>query len=126
MPRFARNAYALAVVMIGWVFFRASDLTYAITYLRRMFALDAAADVPVAALDLITTRTIAMVAVTACLAFPLWPWAKSRAKTRWSTLEQRSVLVSRLVPSGFVATVIALCFASMASQQSSPFLYYRF
>ncbi|MHC1726867.1 MAG: MBOAT family protein [Syntrophobacteraceae bacterium] len=38
-PRFLRHFYLLAVVIIGWVFFRADNLTHASTFLSAMFGL---------------------------------------------------------------------------------------
>lgn len=35
--RLIQNIYALLVVMVGWVFFRAENLTAALDYLKRMF-----------------------------------------------------------------------------------------
>lgn len=37
MPKLGRNFYVLLVVMIGWVFFRSSDLSFALEYLNIMF-----------------------------------------------------------------------------------------
>lgn len=39
------HVYVLLVVMVGWVFFRAETLTYAIGYLKVLFGLQAGADV---------------------------------------------------------------------------------
>jgi alginate O-acetyltransferase complex protein AlgI len=38
-PRLVRHGYALLVVMVGWVFFNARDLSHALTYLEVMFGL---------------------------------------------------------------------------------------
>ncbi|MCI8622770.1 MAG: MBOAT family protein [Provencibacterium sp.] len=40
LPRFVRHMYTLVVVLVGWVFFRADTLSYALTYLKTMFTLD--------------------------------------------------------------------------------------
>lgn len=37
LPIFFQHFYAMMIVMIGWVFFRSVDLTYAISYLNLMF-----------------------------------------------------------------------------------------
>ena len=39
VPRVIRHVYTLLVVMIGWVFFNARDLSHAISYLKVMFGL---------------------------------------------------------------------------------------
>jgi alginate O-acetyltransferase complex protein AlgI len=109
--------------MIGWVFFRSPDLPYAIEFLRRLCGVDAMMAAPIAAFDLVTTRSLVTVALVAVLAFPLWPWAKARW---WHQVEARGVLAANLASSAFVVAVMVLCFATMASQQSSPFLYFRF
>ncbi|MGO9688067.1 MAG: MBOAT family O-acyltransferase [Syntrophobacteraceae bacterium] len=38
-PRVVRHIYLLAVVMIGWVFFRADSMTFAIAYLKSMLGI---------------------------------------------------------------------------------------
>ena len=42
VPAFAATAYAFFVVVIGWVFFRSPDLTYAFGYLGKMFNIQGA------------------------------------------------------------------------------------
>ena len=37
IPRFFRHIYLLLIVMIGWVFFRADDFSYAFQYIQTMF-----------------------------------------------------------------------------------------
>jgi alginate O-acetyltransferase complex protein AlgI len=123
LPRLARTLYTLAVVMVGWVFFRANDLTHALAYLRRMFALDPLYVSPVAAFDLVTGRTVAMVALAACFAFPVWAWIKGRW---WRDGEVCGAAAVSLAQAAFVAVVMMLSFATMVSQQASPFLYFRF
>jgi alginate O-acetyltransferase complex protein AlgI len=123
MPRLVRNAYTLTVVMIGWVFFRADDLASALGFLGRLIALSAQAPVPVSALNLVTMRSLAVITFAACLAFPLWPTLKT---AWWGPVEARQALGSRLMPAAFVALVMVLSLGAMASQQTSPFLYFRF
>jgi alginate O-acetyltransferase complex protein AlgI len=123
LPQVIRVSYVLAVVMLGWVFFRASDLGYAIAFLRRMFALDAGYALPVAALNLVTWRTLAMMALAACLALPVWPLVK---QFWWKRIEEQRAIMADVARAGFVALVLVLSFATMASQQASQFLYFRF
>ncbi|MDX2083682.1 MAG: MBOAT family O-acyltransferase [Rickettsiales bacterium] len=37
LPNLAKNFYTIFVILVGWVFFRSADLTYAINYLKIMF-----------------------------------------------------------------------------------------
>lgn len=40
IPRMFRHIYTMVVVIIGWVFFRADNLTLAIDYIKNMFSLN--------------------------------------------------------------------------------------
>lgn len=37
MPRFIRHIYTMLIVIVGWVFFRANNLSLAVSYLKNMF-----------------------------------------------------------------------------------------
>jgi len=119
-PRVIRTGYALAVVLIGWVFFRAPTLEHALAYLGRMFAPAPQGDLLLGTFDLITWRSLAVIAVAFALSLPLWPKLRDGARRAGS----RDPL--RWASSAYVAAVMLLSFAAMAAQENSPFLYFRF
>jgi alginate O-acetyltransferase complex protein AlgI len=120
MPRVLRTGYVLFVVLVGWVFFRASTLEHALAYLGRMVAPAPQADLLLGTFDLITWRSLAVMAIAFALSLPLWPKLRddvwrigSRDPMRWAS-------------PAYVTAVMLLSFAAMAAQENSPFLYFRF
>ncbi len=48
LPIFLQRFYAMFVVIIGWVFFRSSDLTSSVNYLQKMFSFNQATEIVIA------------------------------------------------------------------------------
>ena len=40
MPAFLQHLYTIVIVIIGWVFFRADNISIAIVYIKKMFSSD--------------------------------------------------------------------------------------
>ncbi|HZZ69555.1 MAG TPA: MBOAT family O-acyltransferase [Phenylobacterium sp.] len=131
-PRPLRHLYAVLVVMVGWVFFRADSLPQALAYLGQMaqpgrfLAPDAALSV------LLNAQTIAALVAGSLLAAPLLPavmqrLSAPRAELRRpdlpGRLETRSVhaLPIPLLAAGFVLSIALLVGSTL-----NPFLYFRF
>jgi len=119
-PRVLRTAYALLVVVIGWVFFRAPTLDHAFAYLGRMFGLGPRADATLATFDLVTLHSLGVIAIAFAMALPLWPALRAR------TPDPARAQTLRLATSAYVTLVLILSFAAMAGEENSPFLYFRF
>ena len=132
LPRPLRHAYAVLVVMVGWVFFRADDLPQALSYLAAM-ALPgrfASPDVPLALL--LNAQTIAALAFGTLLSAPLLPAILERLRTARAEppradlpprLETRSV---HAVPIPLLAGGFVLSIAILVGSTLNPFLYFRF
>src|SRR5262249_38157460 len=114
LPRLVRIALTFLVVLIGWVFFRASDLPSALTYLHSMFGLGQ--PLPGAALIggliyqpfYILALLLAAVVVWACP--DTWEWTR---RITW----RRAVVCLGL---GWAALII------MLTQAYNPFIYFIF
>ena len=119
-PRALRTGYVLLVVLIGWVFFRAPTLEYALLYLGRMFAFAFDGESLLKASDLVTPHSLAVIAIAFALAQPIWP-----ALRLWLTDPARARAVQAF-SAAYVSLVMILSFAAMAGQENSPFLYFRF
>jgi alginate O-acetyltransferase complex protein AlgI len=131
-PRPARHAYAVLVVMVGWVFFRADSLPQALRYLAAM-ATPGRAGAPDAALSiLLNAQTLAALGLGTLFAAPLLPWILERLRTPRAEpprpdlpprLETRSVHAAPipLLAAGFVLSVAILVGSTL-----NPFLYFRF
>lgn len=71
LPRLVQHAYALLAVMLGWVLFRAADLTEAGRILARLFGAGNVTDM--AAWDVLTGEQAFALVVAGPLALPLLP-----------------------------------------------------
>jgi len=119
-PRIVRTGYALLVVWIGWVFFRAPNLDHALAYVRRMFAFEFNGQELLRAFDLITLHSLTVIAIAFVLSLPVWPALRS-----WLS-DSTSARGMRPLSAAYVALVMILSFAAMAGEENSPFLYFRF
>jgi alginate O-acetyltransferase complex protein AlgI len=131
-PRALRHLYAVLVVMVGWVFFRADDLPQALAYLGQMvqpgrfLAPDAGLSI------LLNAQTLAALVAGTMFAAPLLPALMAWLRTARAEpprpdlpgrLETRSVhaLPIPLLAAGFVLSVAILVGSTL-----NPFLYFRF
>jgi alginate O-acetyltransferase complex protein AlgI len=131
-PRPLRHLYALLVVMVGWVFFRADSLPQALGYLGRMLWPGAVAGQDVALAVVLNAQVVAALVGGTLLAAPLLPTLMARLKRPLAgaprpdlpaRLETRSVhaLPIPLLAAGFVLSVALLVGSTL-----NPFLYFRF
>ncbi|MFB9244362.1 MBOAT family protein [Massilia antarctica] len=124
LPAFVAQAWTMLCVMIGWVFFRAPDVPYALRYLGSMFGgHDGQALLHTWRLDLPNTSQVALVAgiVLAC-----WRW---RASAPPQTGGGGARMPALLAQGGHLASTAALallCIGSLAAGTYNPFIYFRF
>ncbi|MBS0361383.1 MAG: MBOAT family protein [Proteobacteria bacterium] len=130
-PRVLRHLYAVLVVMVGWVFFRADSLPLALDYLGRMIRpISVPADIPL--ILLVNAQSMTALAAGTLLAAPLLPALLERLRAPRAEqprpdlparLDTRSVhaMPVPLLAAGFVVSV-----ALLASSSLNPFLYFRF
>ncbi len=109
------NIYTWLVVMVGWVFFRADNLSYAMDYLKIMFMgnKNAPIDVFYSATNFITYSNLLIMIVAIILSYPIFNGKYD--KFRYSNRE--IVLL-------IVLFVVAYVFAMTST--FSPFIYFRF
>jgi len=132
LPRLLRHLYAILVVMVGWVFFRAESLPHALSYLAAMAspARFAAPDAGLAIL--LNAQSVAALLFGSLLSAPLLAALLERLKTARAEsprpdlpprLETRSV---HAVPIPLLAAGFALSVAILVGSTLNPFLYFRF
>ena len=104
------QAYTLLGVMLGWVFFRASDLPHALHYLQAMAGLSGAAP-------------------------QAHPWQMAVQAAQWTALAVGGALAlwrspprlhNRLLQTLAGAAALAACAASLAAGTYNPFIYFHF
>jgi alginate O-acetyltransferase complex protein AlgI len=117
------HVYTLAVVMIGWVFFRADTLTGAVSFLKAMAGAAAAAPTPYTIGWYLTPELwVALVAA----AIGSTPWVPMLA-ARLARRDQPAFRLTLALVN--TATLGALLFASilqLAARTYNPFIYFRF
>jgi alginate O-acetyltransferase complex protein AlgI len=131
-PRVLRHLYAVLVVMVGWVFFRADSLPQALHYLAEM-GQPGGFEPPDAALAiLLNAQSMTALVAGSLLAMPLLPALMERLRAPRAEpprpdlpgrLETRGVhaLPIPLLAAGFVLSIAILVGSTL-----NPFLYFRF
>ena len=112
-----RHAYALVVVMIGWVFFRAETVPGAIEYLKAMAGLGRGAATPLGVQWFLTSQ---LYLVLAAAILGSTPWLERLAR------RAAEVAPLAMARSGVVMALFVVSITQMAARTYNPFIYFRF
>jgi len=125
LPRVVQHAYALALVLAGWVFFRADSLGHALDYLRAMAGLGSAPTGLAWPIDTVSPEVLAVIAVGSLASLRV-------AERAYAWIErataERPLLLSpwlALRLAGLGAIMLAST-ASLTAGSFNPFIYFRF
>lgn len=139
-PRYIGWFYTILMVMVGWVFFRAQDLTHAVWYLAAMVGAGKDSGfTPEVALYL-NAQTYATIALGALLSMPVatafardwhhrrFPRHSNERPPEWvvslsSSTRGATLLYVRLIA---VAAILTFSAAELAAGTYNPFIYFRF
>ena len=112
-PKLFQHLYAIIVILIGWVFFRETGLSNAMTYIQNLFTLNNSmwAD----ALYVIDRKFIFCILVGLFISTPII-----------STIKQRTDKKVRKIHDGLIVIFFLLSIAFLLGAGFSPFLYFRF
>jgi alginate O-acetyltransferase complex protein AlgI len=118
LPNALKHVYALVVVMMGWVLFRADTLGSAVEYTLVMFGLKTSVDVGFSTLyyidgPLVVVMTLALLWVSGIL-------GKAAAKIECSTSVYRAAEAM-----GYMCLFL-VCALSVMTSNYNPFIYFRF
>ncbi len=110
--------YTLLTVCLGFVVFRAPDMSAAVKYLGRMFAFDGTgAD----GLIYFSPYVCLILALGMILSAPVLPWIREKLSGH-----NRAVQVFEVSGYIFTIPVLMLCIMQLASSTFNPFIYYNF
>ena len=121
LPVFAATAYAFLVVVIGWVFFRSPDLTFAFGFLSKMFAFQTGTMSPVpydltVDYGLYPKVLVFMVVGLLVSFFPSSILEKFQIREGWKTsLKSLGIIV-----------LLGYSVMNLATSTFNPFLYFQF
>ncbi len=118
-----RHAYALLVIMAGWVFFRSTSLAYALGYLQAMFGLNNPPEMRPLITLYATPYNLALLVIGILCALPILPWLQARLEA-----SHRAGLRKGLYGLGYAALAILFLLAifGVAENTYQTFIYFKF
>jgi len=130
VPRMFRHAYALVVVMVGWVLFRAETFDQAIYFVKAMFTVSGPAPDLHPIASFIHLDLLAAVGLGIVLSAPIVPTV-IRYKEKWidnSTGYSRSTVELFWQVSRYICVLLLLSASAvwLGSGTHNPFIYFRF
>ena len=111
--------FTFFVAMVGWIFFRADNLTYAFAYLRRMFAFDGRWD------EFYCDRRFLFVFFVAVIG-SFWGIFKKGEQFQYKFFAEQPERKWLLVGFGMAVVLYVLCGGSLLAGGLNPFIYFRF
>lgn len=111
--------FTFFVAMVGWIFFRADNLTYAFAYLRRMFAFDGRWD------EFYCDRRFLFVFFVAIVG-SFWGIFKKGEQFQYKFFAEQPERKWLLVGFGMAVVLYVLCGGSLLAGGLNPFIYFRF
>jgi len=120
-PRFIRHFYALLVVAIGWVLFRAHDLPQAWSFLSAMFW-PAWREGATWALYTLEPGLLIVMAIAILASTPALQWAANQLEV----LQPLPRRARDLVASALAFCVFLVSASFVVSSTYNPFIYFRF
>jgi alginate O-acetyltransferase complex protein AlgI len=130
VPRLLRHLYALAVVLAGWVIFRAATLSDALAFLSNMLGIASGVVVNQPMETLLTHQVAVSLAAGVLLSAPVWPVFQGRCGQALEKLAGPFVLWGRAASAVASLCVLILLLvvsaAWLAGGTYNPFIYFRF
>ncbi|MEM8709992.1 MAG: MBOAT family O-acyltransferase, partial [Planctomycetota bacterium] len=120
-PRPFQHAFTLLVVLVGWVPFRAESVGEAWYYWSAMFGFESIGSRGHPIAMHFDGHQMSMLLLGILFSIPIYP-----ALLAWRARQTRPLLRFDLVESMGVCALMALTLVGLASQSSSPFLYFHF
>ncbi|HWA74550.1 MAG TPA: MBOAT family protein [Polyangiaceae bacterium] len=124
LPRALQHVYALVVVCVGWVFFRAPDATFALHFLKALAGLSQGSP----ASHPFTLFFTPAVACAGVIGLVLSTPVAARLQARFESAAPRpaSVLLWRFASVCSIFVLFTLSAAYLATRTYNPFIYFRF
>ncbi len=120
-PTLVQHVYVLAVVVVGWVFFRAETMKEAFRYLRSMMGLTGGDNY--SALVYLNFYTVLMLVLAVLFSMPI-----RKRMNKWLHKTQSSVVKAAFSTGVYLFYIVLLVLSAIELAQSSynPFIYFRF
>lgn len=129
LPRFIRHAYALLIVMIGWVFFRSETIDFAFDYLHRLFIYKDITYMNGFLYNALNPIFYSALIVACVLSTPIIKNSKAQILNKLKNLDnhyERYAIVLGISRSIWLIVMFTLVTTQLLSSDYNPFLYFRF
>ena len=128
LPSPLRHAYTLVVVMIGWVFFRATDLEQALGLLGTMAGMGAEGAARLHPVGLFIDPVLALALVAGCIGSIPWVRALGQRYERLRSEGRGAGQCLTMDAAAFLSVVLIFLLSAMemSANTYNPFIYFRF
>jgi alginate O-acetyltransferase complex protein AlgI len=127
LPSPLRHAYALLVVMVGWVFFRVENFGEALRYLKTMAGINQPVDFAYTAAFYLDPVTLTALLCALVAATPIAPFVYEKMLANPSPWQNAATEISlRVTRLGILLGLLILCAMQLAAGTYNPFIYFRF
>lgn len=130
-PQLVSRSYTLAVVMVGWVFFRAENFAQASSVISALAGFGAVSEGWQPLMTWMTPETVAALVIGSLLSFPILPALFEKlgmAKISGPSLpavRSESIAV-HVIPTVVLVAGLLISITLLVSTSLNPFLYFRF
>ena len=124
-PRPVGHVYALAVAMVGWVFFRAESVSHAVGYLAALVGRQGPVASPYTPGFYLNVLVVAAIGAGVVGSGP-WMSALGRRVLSWQPATPRLTALASAAIVVALAAVMGAAALFVASSSYSPFIYFRF
>jgi D-alanyl-lipoteichoic acid acyltransferase DltB (MBOAT superfamily) len=120
LPREVAHLYTVLVAFLGWVWFRAPDISGAMRMFEGLFGLNGVGSISMQTHIHLSPIPMAILIVAGALS--LWKWPRWRGP---AGLRNKSFPLA-IGDGAFIIALLLLCILAAGAGNFSPFLYYRF
>lgn len=121
VPRFLTWLYTMLIVLVGWVLFRAPDISYALDYLKIMFGFKTPFNVGFTVWYYLDPMVLAVLIIAAIASLPISKYIGENV----GAYEEHNGF-SLFIQNVYIALLLIICIMFMVTSTYNPFIYFRF
>lgn len=120
-PFIIKYLYTFIIVTVGWVFFRAENIHFAIQYLYSMIGLNGNNNLSALPISVYNNKTLLFLFIGIVSSMPLFPLIKSKIAN-----EKYFMFLKNIVYYSYTIAILLLSILSLSNNSYNPFIYFRF
>lgn len=119
-----QHLYTMLLVVLGWVLFRAENLSYAVDYLKVMFGIEAVSIINNQSVYYLSEYSFELM-MAVVFSMPVYPYIKQKFQKR-NTKEKLSVGAVYVIQSIILLGMFLIDMMYLINSTFNPFIYFRF